>query len=108
MTEFSSQIVTLPVPIHVDMDLGVDVEGKACIVTFIDADEDNMIEASRGLEEVLDELLSYWRDSDPSEAYSVLSTLAYALDEASGRCWDMLDELEGTRVEQEAERFPAL
>jgi hypothetical protein len=109
MNDFFTPTANLTIPLFVESDFGVDDDGKVSIVTFVEInDEDNLIEVQHSLEQIMTDLLDYWQHSDPSEAISVLSTLAHALNEAAERCWDMVTEVESYRVEHEAEQYPEL
>ena len=108
MDDYLPVRANLTIPVWVDADLGVHDDGTVSIVTFIDTDEDNTIEVNTPFDEVISDLIDHWTTGSPDESISVLSTLACALRDASERCYDAVDELEGYRVEHEAEQFPVL
>lgn len=101
--------VDLSVPIFVDNDFGVDYDGRVGILSYIYVgDSEDATEICIPFEDVIENLIDYWKMEPSSEAISVLNSLAYVLDSAAQRMWDTADDLEGYRAELEAEQFPEM
>jgi hypothetical protein len=106
---YSNQHMNLSVPIFVDNDLGVDDDGRVNILSliYLGAEED-CTEISIPLADVVDNLLSFWRLEPTADSVFVLNALAHALTACADEMYDAIDDIEGYRVELEAEQFPLL
>lgn len=99
----------LSVPIFVGNDFGVDDDGQVNVLSFVYVgDSEDSVESHTQFDEVVGNLIDFWRMEPASEAISFLNVLAHAFDTAAQRMWATVDDLEGYRVELEAEQFPEM
>ncbi len=98
MSEFGSDI-TLEIPVHVDHDFEVDVDGISYIVTFLYVDEaEDAIETKVSLEGVTEDLCSFYGDIDGyQKLYSIaheFSRIAEKMRSTAGRIEDSADAVD--------------
>ena len=91
-----SDTATLELPLLVENDLEVDNDGRFFVVSYIFPDEsDESVEIRIEFEQIIDNLIDFYREDQGSAGYNQLYLIAHELDRHSHNLRDIAGLMEG-------------
>lgn len=95
----SGDNVSIEIPITVENDLEVDSEGQFFVQTFIfPQDDDDSVEARVLFDDIIDNLVEFYREEPGPTGYGQLYSIANELARHSDRLRDIAGRMEDTEV----------